>query len=253
MGILEVTVAAASLATSLCLAGQTKSFLRQRTTRDCEYHLRARIQGPIPVGRHIHLTSSTVTARLHPPSPQTHQAQFRLIHRIVIFSYSIPPPIIPSFPPIPTPEHDHSGSFQELAKSAVSILCFDISNPLNSLHHDDDDHHHHHSRRICLVQNLSDHLHRLLRPHNLDHPTRTGHIHVRPERNVPESKLIPRRLHRTHPERLAVNAAQHRAIVAAIRDGDGAAARARMSTHLAWGRRFTLDPDGRLDDDGGRA
>ncbi|MBE7210728.1 MAG: GntR family transcriptional regulator [Gluconacetobacter diazotrophicus] len=57
---------------------------------------------------------------------------------------------------------------------------------------------------------------------------------------------LSRRLHRSHPERLLVNAAQHRGIVEALRDGDGARARARMETHLDWGRRFTLDPDGRL-------
>ncbi len=57
---------------------------------------------------------------------------------------------------------------------------------------------------------------------------------------------LSRRLHRTHPERLAVNAAQHRGIVEAIRSGDADEARGRMSTHLVWGRAFTLDPDGRL-------
>jgi DNA-binding GntR family transcriptional regulator len=57
---------------------------------------------------------------------------------------------------------------------------------------------------------------------------------------------LSRRLHRTHPERLAVNAAQHRGIVEAIRDGDSLEARSRMDTHLTWGRGFTLDPDGRL-------
>ena len=57
---------------------------------------------------------------------------------------------------------------------------------------------------------------------------------------------LSRRLHRTHPERLAVNAAQHRSIVEAIRSGDAREAWARMDTHLVWGRAFTLDPDGRL-------
>ena len=60
---------------------------------------------------------------------------------------------------------------------------------------------------------------------------------------------LSRRLHRTHPERLAVNAAQHRGIVEAIREGDSHEARSRTDTHLTWGRRFTLDPDGRLDRD----
>ena len=57
---------------------------------------------------------------------------------------------------------------------------------------------------------------------------------------------LSRRLHRAHPERLAVNAAQHRGIVEAIRAGDGVEARSRTNTHLTWGRVFTLDPDGRL-------
>ena len=57
---------------------------------------------------------------------------------------------------------------------------------------------------------------------------------------------LSRRLHRTHPERLAVNAAQHRGIVEAICSGDAGEARGRMNTHLVWGRAFTLDPDGRL-------
>lgn len=57
---------------------------------------------------------------------------------------------------------------------------------------------------------------------------------------------LSRRLHRTHPERLAVNAAQHRGIVEAIRDSDSGEARSRMDTHLTWGRGFTLDPNGRL-------
>jgi DNA-binding GntR family transcriptional regulator len=54
------------------------------------------------------------------------------------------------------------------------------------------------------------------------------------------------RLHRTHPERLSVNAGQHRAIVEAIREGDIDGSRSQMQTHLAWGRAFTLDPDGRI-------
>ena len=57
---------------------------------------------------------------------------------------------------------------------------------------------------------------------------------------------LSRRLHRAHPERLAVNAAQHRSIVDAICEGNAVEARGRMDTHLAWGRGFTLDPDGRL-------
>lgn len=57
---------------------------------------------------------------------------------------------------------------------------------------------------------------------------------------------LSRRLHRSHPEHLAVNAIQHRGIVEAIRSGDAREAWARMNTHLVWGRAFTLDPDGRL-------
>jgi DNA-binding GntR family transcriptional regulator len=57
---------------------------------------------------------------------------------------------------------------------------------------------------------------------------------------------LARRMHRDHPERLAINVAQHRGIFEAVRAGDAGEAQARMRTHLDWGRRFTLDPDGRL-------
>lgn len=57
---------------------------------------------------------------------------------------------------------------------------------------------------------------------------------------------LSRRLHNAHPERLTVNAAQHRGIMEAVRDGNAREARRRMQTHLIWGRAFTLDPDGRL-------
>ena len=57
---------------------------------------------------------------------------------------------------------------------------------------------------------------------------------------------LSRRLHGSHPERLSVNAAQHRGIVEAIREGNSPEARSRMNTHLTWGRGFTLDPNGRL-------
>lgn len=57
---------------------------------------------------------------------------------------------------------------------------------------------------------------------------------------------LSRRLHRTHPERLDVNAEQHRLIVEAICSGDSSTAVEAMSSHLAWGRDFTLDPDGRI-------
>ncbi|EAR50259.1 putative transcriptional regulator [Oceanicola granulosus HTCC2516] len=57
---------------------------------------------------------------------------------------------------------------------------------------------------------------------------------------------LSRRLHRTHPERLAVNVDQHAAIVEAICTGEGDVAGETMRAHLAWGRDFTLDPDGRI-------
>lgn len=57
---------------------------------------------------------------------------------------------------------------------------------------------------------------------------------------------LARRMHGAHPERLAVNAAQHRGIFEAVRAGNAEEAYQRMKTHLDWGRRFTLDPDRRL-------
>jgi len=57
---------------------------------------------------------------------------------------------------------------------------------------------------------------------------------------------LSRRLHNAHPERLSVNAGQHRAIMEAVRDGNARDARRNMQTHLIWGRAFTLDPDKRL-------
>ena len=57
---------------------------------------------------------------------------------------------------------------------------------------------------------------------------------------------LARRMHGAHPERLAVNAVQHRTIFDAVRAGDAAKAHSSMKTHLDWGRRFTLDPDRRL-------
>ena len=60
---------------------------------------------------------------------------------------------------------------------------------------------------------------------------------------------LARRMHGAHPERLAVNAAQHRGIFDAVRAGNADKAHARMKTHLDWGRRFTLDPDRRLGSD----
>jgi DNA-binding GntR family transcriptional regulator len=64
---------------------------------------------------------------------------------------------------------------------------------------------------------------------------------------------LARRMHGAHPERLAVNAAQHRGIFEAIREGNAEKAHSRMKTHLDWGRRFTLDPDRRLGSDWQRA
>lgn len=60
---------------------------------------------------------------------------------------------------------------------------------------------------------------------------------------------LARRMHGAHPERLAVNAAQHRGIFEAVRAGKADEAHSRMKTHLDWGRRFTLDPDRRLGSD----
>lgn len=60
---------------------------------------------------------------------------------------------------------------------------------------------------------------------------------------------LARRMHGAHPERLKVNAAQHRRILEAVRTGNPEAARQLMRTHLDWGRRFTLDPDQRLGGD----
>ncbi len=93
-----------------------------------------------------------------------------------------------------------------------------------------------------------------VRYHQLDldfHKTLTG-FHGNPEMIRALGQLrnkmyrLSRRLHRAHPERLAVNAEQHRGIVDAIRSGDAEAARAQMETHLVWGRAFTLDPDSKL-------
>jgi DNA-binding GntR family transcriptional regulator len=60
---------------------------------------------------------------------------------------------------------------------------------------------------------------------------------------------LARRMHGAHPERLEVNAGQHRAIFEEVRGGNAELARQRMKTHLDWGRRFTLDPERRLGDD----
>lgn len=60
---------------------------------------------------------------------------------------------------------------------------------------------------------------------------------------------LARRMHGAHPERLVVNAAQHRGIFDALRTGNAEKAQSRMKTHLDWGRRFTLDPDRRLGSD----
>lgn len=56
---------------------------------------------------------------------------------------------------------------------------------------------------------------------------------------------LSRRLHRSHPERLAVNAGQHQQIVEAVCEGRAGEAISAMKEHLAWGRDFTLNPDAR--------
>ncbi len=58
---------------------------------------------------------------------------------------------------------------------------------------------------------------------------------------------LSRLLHRTHPERLSINADQHENIVEAICSGDPQKAEEAMLSHLTWGRDFTLDPDGRAE------
>ncbi len=60
---------------------------------------------------------------------------------------------------------------------------------------------------------------------------------------------LARRMHEAHPERLVINAAQHRGIFDAVRANSAENAYSRMKTHLDWGRRFTLDPDRRLGSD----
>ena len=53
---------------------------------------------------------------------------------------------------------------------------------------------------------------------------------------------LSRWVHQSRPERLAVNAQQHRAIWSAICGGDGTKAMDLMQKHLRWGRNCTLDP-----------
>jgi DNA-binding GntR family transcriptional regulator len=50
------------------------------------------------------------------------------------------------------------------------------------------------------------------------------------------------RIHAGHPDRLANNYSQHRAIFEAIRAGDAAAGRAELEAHLSGARSFILDP-----------
>jgi DNA-binding GntR family transcriptional regulator len=57
---------------------------------------------------------------------------------------------------------------------------------------------------------------------------------------------LSRRLHRTHPERLTINAEQHQRIVEAVCGGKRQDASEAMQSHLIWGRDFTLDPEGRI-------
>jgi DNA-binding GntR family transcriptional regulator len=49
-------------------------------------------------------------------------------------------------------------------------------------------------------------------------------------------------IHRTHPDRLATNVAQHEAVVQAILAGSEAEARQAMETHLLWGRDVNIAP-----------
>ena len=53
---------------------------------------------------------------------------------------------------------------------------------------------------------------------------------------------LSKRLHQSHPERLGVNAMQHRAIWREVCAGDGAKAMELLQAHLRWGRSCTLDP-----------
>jgi DNA-binding GntR family transcriptional regulator len=62
-------------------------------------------------------------------------------------------------------------------------------------------------------------------------------------------RLRRRLAHRAHPERLIVNAAQHRGLFEAVREGNAEKAHSRLKTHLDWGRRFTLARHRRLGSD----
>ena len=53
---------------------------------------------------------------------------------------------------------------------------------------------------------------------------------------------LSKRLHQSHPERLAVNAKQHRAIWHEVCVGNGGKAMELLQSHLRWGRSCTLDP-----------
>ena len=87
---------------------------------------------------------------------------------------------------------------------------------------------------------------------DLDFHTALAECHANVEMQLALRRLrdkmyrLARRMHGAHPERLAVNAAQHRGIFDAVCAGNAEKAHARMKTHLDWGRRFTLDPDRRL-------
>ena len=110
---------------------------------------------------------------------------------------------------------------------------------------------------ILLEQEMTAASGNTLRYHQLDldfHAALAGcHANVEMDRALrglrDKMYRLARRMHSAHPERLAVNAAQHRGIFDAVRAGNAEKAHARMKTHLDWGRRFTLDPDRRLGSD----
>jgi DNA-binding GntR family transcriptional regulator len=59
---------------------------------------------------------------------------------------------------------------------------------------------------------------------------------------------LSKRLHQSHPERLGINAEQHREIWREICLGDGVKAVELLQAHLRWGRNCTLDPRMRLNE-----
>ncbi|MBO6815754.1 MAG: GntR family transcriptional regulator [Rhizobiaceae bacterium] len=53
---------------------------------------------------------------------------------------------------------------------------------------------------------------------------------------------LSKHIHKTHPDRLAINVEQHQNIVEAILKGDEKDARAAMELHLKWGRDVNIAP-----------